>query len=101
MRILLAIMMIMTSVLFGVKLTTEYENADNLENRNSSQTSAIKFVVKYSDGYVKLFEGENVIETFSEVNYTLLPPIDQENLSSGIEFENLEDAYQLIEDFDG
>lgn len=101
MKLLLATMMIMTSVLFGVKMAGEYVHNEEVKGTSSSPAPTVKFVLKYSNGDVMLFEGENVIETFSEVNYSLLPPIDQESLSNGIEFDNLEDAYQLIEDFDG
>ncbi len=102
MKYLLATLMIMTSVLFGVKISQE--NLPKITNEGediSSRPSAVKFVLKYTDGNVSLFEGENIIETFSEINYSVLPYPDQQSLSDGIEFDTIDQAYELIEDFDG
>ncbi len=102
MKYLLATLMIMTSVLFGVRINQENtsKNSDEIIPP-SSRPSAVKFVLKYTDGNISLFEGESIIETFSEINYSVLPYPDQQSLSDGIEFDNINEAYELIEDFDG
>ncbi len=102
MKYLLATLMIMTSVLFGVQLTKVPSPKEADENKNvSSNSSSVKFVLKYCDGNVSLFEGDDIIETFGEVNYSTLPYADRESLSNGIEFDTIDEAYDLIEDFDG
>lgn len=94
--------MVMTSVLFGVKITSEYmPGKTDTDPAPSSNSPAVKFVLKYADGAISLFEGDAVIATFSEVNYSTLPYIDQQSLTDGIEFDNIDDVYTLIEDFDG
>lgn len=102
MKIILSFMMILTSVLFGVKISQIYlpQNTTSQES-TSSRPQSLKFVLKYEDGQVSLFDGDAIIETFSEVNFSTLPSADRESLSEGIIFENLDDAYRLIEDFDG
>ncbi len=102
MKILLATLMIMTSVLFGVRVLNVPPSKETDEKRElPSNNASVKFVLKYYDGNVSLFEGDNIIETFGEVNYSTLPFADRESLSNGIEFDSIDEAYDLIEDFDG
>ena len=100
-KLLLAICMIATSVLFGVKIADINTTPNSPENSSSEKMKSARFVLKYSDGVLSLFEGDSVIETFSEVNFSTLPPIDRESLTDGIEFDYLDDVYRIIEDFDG
>ncbi len=102
MKYLLATLMIMTSVLFGVRVLNVPPSREADEKREiSSNNPSVKFVLKYYDGNVSLFEGDNIIETFGEVNYSTLPYEDRESLNNGIEFNSIDEAYDLIEDFDG
>lgn len=100
-KFVLAIMMIAASAVFGVKISQINTSPNPPLPESSSEQRGARFVLKYSDGSVSLFEGENVVETFSEVNFSTLPPNDRESLSQGIEFDNLDEVYMLIEDFDG
>ena len=99
-KLIIAAMMIATSALFGIKIS-EIKTLPAPTNPQSSKESQTKFVLKYSDGTVTLFDGDNIIETFSEVNFSTLPPSDREILCEGIEFDRIDEVYQLIEDFDG
>ena len=102
MKYLLATLMIMTSVLFGVQVINSPSPQEADEKRElSSESSSVKFVLKYHEGSVSLFEGEDIIETFGEVNYSTLPYADRESLENGIEFDTIDEVYELIEDFDG
>ena len=98
-RYVLATMMVMTSVLFGVKISAE-KPPENVGEPSRTDESA-RLVLRYSDGSVSLFEGERIIETFGEVNISLLPYDDRQELCDGIEISSIDDAYRLIEDFDG
>ena len=98
---LIATLFVLTSAIFGIKIS-EIKTLPNPTPPDSSKAqNNARFVLKYSGGNVSLFEGDNVVETFSEVNFATLPPADRENLREGIEFDNLDEVYMLIEDFDG
>lgn len=99
-RYILAVMMIITSVLFGVQINTESKPPINKPHESRENVSA-RLVLRYFDGTVSLFEGEQIIETFSQVNISLLPFEDMQELCDGIEISSIDDAYRLIEDFDG
>lgn len=102
MKYLLATLMIMTSVLFGIQVSKTPAPKEADEKREySSNSASVKFVLKYYEGNVSLFEGDEIIETFSEINFSTLPFEDRENLSNGIELNSIDEAYNLIEDFDG
>lgn len=102
MKYLLATLMIMTSVLFGVQVINSPSPQEADEKRElSSESPSVKFVLKYHEGSVSLFEGEEIIETFGEVNYSALPYADRESLDNGIVFDTIDEVYELIEDFDG
>lgn len=53
------------------------------------------------DGSVRLYRDETLIQIFDTVNPYSLPLQDQDNLKSGIKIKSVEEAMQLIEDFDG
>ena len=53
------------------------------------------------DGSVRLYRNETLIQIFDTVNPYSLPLQDQDNLRSGIKIKSVEEAVQLIEDFDG
>lgn len=102
MRFLLAILMILVSVTFGVKLVTESKIEQAQKGpQQVTDKSASALILKYSQGLVNLYKGETVIDTFYEVNIDNLPPSDKQSLLDGITINSIEDAYRLIEDFDG
>ena len=100
-KFILAAVMIATSAVFSVKISNINTLPKNFDSSSDSEPKQAKFVLKYTDGTLSLFEGGKIVETFSEVNFSTLPPSDRENLSLGIEFESLDEVYLLIEDFDG
>ena len=53
------------------------------------------------DGSVRLYRNETLIQIFDTVNPYSLPLQDQDNLKTGIKIKSVEEAMQLIEDFDG
>ena len=53
------------------------------------------------DGSVRLYREETLIQIFDNVNPFSLPLQDQDNLRSGIKVKSINEALQLIEDFDG
>lgn len=53
------------------------------------------------DGSVRLYRDDTLIQIFDTVNPYSLPLQDQDNLKSGIKLKSVEEAIQLIEDFDG
>lgn len=102
MKLLLAILMIMTSALFGIKLTADISKNEPEKDKVSSNTkSSLSYVLKYEDGQIYLYEDNYVIDTLSDINISTLPYTDRENLCEGIELETAEEAYKLIEDLDG
>lgn len=100
-KFILATLMIAASAAFGVEIS----NINTLPNPPKTESGAVqkgaRFVLKYADGTVSLFEYGSIVETFSEISFSTLPPDDRESLSEGIEFDNLDEVYMLIEDFDG
>lgn len=102
MKILLATLMVMTSVLFGVKLSADINSVSKTDENNSEKTeSSITYVLKYDDGNVSLFEDNTIVETFNEINIDMLPQADRQNLYDGIVLNSIDEVYELIEDFDG
>ncbi len=99
-RFVLALTMIATSVLFGIKINN-INTSPEAPSQSSDTSSYEKIVLKINDGLVSLFKGEKILETFSEINFTTLPPADRDMLEEGIELSSIDDAYRLIEDFDG
>ncbi len=103
MKYLLATLMIMTSVVFGVEISREKapQKTDEQNVSSAEEPYGSVLVLKYYDGAVRLFEGDTVIDTFSEINFQTLPSTDRQILSDGIRLSNIAEAYDIIEDFDG
>ncbi len=102
MKFLLAILMIMTSALFGVRISADIRKNEIPDEKAESNTqSSVTYVLKYEDGHIYLYEDDNIIETLSEINISTLPYTDRENLYEGIVVDTAEEAYRLIEDLDG
>ena len=53
------------------------------------------------DGRVSLYRDNELIQIYDNINPNSLPLQDQDNLKSGIKLQSLEEATQIIEDFDG
>ncbi len=53
------------------------------------------------DGVVQLYRDDILVQIYDTVNPYTLPLQDQDNLKSGIKVKSVEEAAQLIEDFDG
>lgn len=102
MKLLLAVLMILTSALFGIKLSADLTEKDVNDDKISSHSkSSVSYVLKYEDGQIYLYEDNTVIDTLSDINISTLPHTDRESLCDGIELETAEEAYKLIEDLDG
>ena len=102
MKLLLAVLMIMTSVVFGIRISTDIQKNEGSEEKTESDLQkSVIYVLKYEDGNIFLYEDEQIIETISEINISTLPFSDREDLCEGIILESAEEAYRLIEDLDG
>ncbi len=99
-RFILAVVMLMTSAIFGVKIN-DIDTSPRSSESESIESSTARLMLRFYDGEVSLFEGNAILETFDEINFSTLPEGDRSRLIDGIELESLEDAYSLIEDFDG
>ena len=53
------------------------------------------------DGRVSLYRDNELIQIYDNINPNSLPLQDRDNLKSGIKIKSIEEAAQLIEDFDG
>lgn len=53
------------------------------------------------DGRVSLYRDNELIQIYDNINPNSLPLQDRDNLKSGIKLQSLEEATQIIEDFDG
>ncbi len=53
------------------------------------------------NGIVHLYRDDIIIQIYDNINPNSLPLQDQDNLKSGIKVNSVEEAAQLIEDFDG
>ncbi len=50
---------------------------------------------------VRLYRDDILIQIYDNINPNALPLTDQDNLRSGIKLNSVNEAQQLIEDFDG
>ncbi len=71
---------------------TERETQKNLNNN---------YVLININGSVQLYRDDILIQIYDNINPNSLPLTDQDNLRSGIKLKSIEEAQQLIEDFDG
>ena len=58
-------------------------------------------VLKQRENHLAVYRAGKVLEKFETVNFCALPEFDQNMLKNGVVFENMEDIYSAIEDFDG
>ncbi len=92
--------MITASVLFGIKIN-DIKTEPSPTNTSNESIDLTTLTLRLYDGDISLFEGNSIIETFYDVNFSTLPAGDQSRLIEGIRLDNIEDAYRLVEDFDG
>lgn len=59
------------------------------------------YTLKQLEDHVAVYKGDKMIEEFDSVNFYALPSYDRNALKSGMTFENIEEIYSIIEDFDG
>ena len=60
-----------------------------------------KYVLITENDIVRLYYGEKLIKEYPNIVPSALPLMDQDNLKSGIIFENYTEVSKIIEDFDG
>ncbi len=58
-------------------------------------------ILREYQGSVAVYKGDRVLEIFRTVEFNALPEYDKNQLKNGIAFENMEEVYSVIEDFDG
>ncbi len=63
--------------------------------------ASLPFVLKEYQGSVAVYKGDKVLEIFRTVNYNSLPEYDRNQLKDGMVFQNMNEIYSVIEDFDG
>ncbi len=82
-------------------LTNYYrENKEKIAKTEPEQKSDTYLLIS-EDETVRLYYGKVLLKTYNNIVLSALPPIDRDNLKSGMILENYEDVQSLIEDFDG
>lgn len=68
----------------------------------TNENNSYQYILKEYQGKVGVFEpGEETPEEVLDIDPTILPETDQEDLRNGILIDNADDLRALIEDFDG
>ncbi len=75
--------------------------SEKMESARIDKTLSNNYTLISIDGRVKLFRDDELIQIYDNINPNSLPLQDRDNLKSGIKLESIEEATQLIEDFDG
>ena len=78
-----------------------FTNKNKYKTPSESSSLSPKYIIKYYEGEVTLFNNESVLERFDGVNFDLLPTEDKLLLEEGIVVSSIADAHSLIEDYDG
>ena len=58
-------------------------------------------ILKQEENHLTVYRAGKEIEKFTSVNFSALPEFDRNTLKKGIPFDNMEQVYSAIEDFDG
>ena len=75
--------------------------SEKINNAHLNREMNDNYTLINIDGSVRLYREETLIQIFDNVNPFSLPLQDQDNLRSGIKVKSINEALQLIEDFDG
>ena len=100
MNIKSVILTVIISIALIATISFLFFRKDNSETRVSEKKDT-KYVVKFYSGEVVLFNNNNIIKKFEEVNFDILPTEDKLRLEEGIVVSSVADAHVLIEDYDG
>ena len=100
MNIKSVILTVIISIALIATISFLFFRKDNSETRESEKKDT-KYVVKFYSGEVVLFNNNNIIKKFEEVNFDILPTEDKLRLEEGIVVSSVADAHVLIEDYDG
>ncbi len=65
------------------------------------QTAQNKITLIYEDDTVVLKKGDDILDSFSQIEFENLPARDRVRLKNGIDFSSKEEALRQIEDYDG
>ncbi len=91
-----ALIVLFTLLILIYRFYTEKINEAEKKERITDNYTLINI-----DGKVHLYRDDIIIQIYDTVNPYSLPLQDQDNLKSGIKVKSVEEAAQLIEDFDG
>lgn len=75
--------------------------SEKIKEAEKKERITDNYILINIDGVVHLFRDDIIIQVYDTVNPYTLPLQDQDNLKSGIKVKSVEEAAQLIEDFDG
>ena len=93
-----------------VSVTPQREKISSVSSKENdppvkkSEETIPKYILKEQDGILALYlctdGGEKLWQTY-DISVNLLPESDRAQLASGINFESISEALQMIEDFSG
>lgn len=93
-----------------VSVTPQKEKISSVSSKENeppvrkTEESSPKYVLKEENGILALYlnaGGDKKLWQTYDVRVSLLPESDRAQLSSGIEFDSISEALQMIEDFSG
>ena len=88
-------------VLLILLTTKNYFKDKTFERENAQQIPQKRYILISEGENVRLYFGEQLIREYPDIAPSSLPLMDQDNLKSGMIFENYTDVSKIIEDFDG
>ncbi len=88
-------------VLFVLLILIYRFYTEKLEDARITKPATDNYTLINIGGRVHLYRDDILIQIYDNVNPFSLPLQDQDNLKSGIKIKSIEEAAQLIEDFDG
>ncbi len=93
---LFAVIIVLTILLLFYRIYSEKIEKARIDKPLNNNYTLINI-----DGSVRLYRDNELIQIYDNINPNSLPLQDRDNLKSGIKLKNIEEATQLIEDFDG
>lgn len=72
-----------------------------VDRRVEKIEAAQPLILKQEENHLAVYRADKQIEKFLSVDFSALPEFDRNALKNGIIFDNMEQVYSVIEDFDG